>query len=241
MKKISQCLKVEIDKLKIEVRNKLDKLEKLGDLEYDSECSYCMSNPFTLDAIETKDKLQSDRERAGELVKSIDSVDDQLIKSSIFRNKKEELESKIIELEGVRNEIEKSRNSSELLEERIENSKERISSVESKISQYYIQKETIESNKKIEDQVDQYTTELDNQVYQLDMLDQKITDLSGQIQVLKSRKKEILNNIKKVEELEDKYQKYEYYLDSVKRDGVPYELISKSHQLSSAVNEILPE
>ena len=99
-----------------------------------------------------------------ELVKSIDSVDDQLIKSSIFRNKKEELESKIIELEGVRNEIEKSRNSSELLEERIDNSKERISSVESKISQYYIQKETIESNKKIEDQVDQYTTEFDNQV-----------------------------------------------------------------------------
>ena len=235
-------LKVEIDKLKIEVRNKLDKLEKLGDLEYDSECSYCMSNPFTLDAIETKDKLQSDRERAGQLVKSIDSVDDQLIKSSIFRNKKEELESKIIELEGVRNEIEKSRNSSELLEERIDNSKERISSVESKISQYYIQKETIESNKKIEDQVDQYTTEFDNQVYQLDMLDQKITDLSGEIQVLKSRKKEILNNIKKVEELEDKYQAYEYYLDSVKRDGVPYELISKSlPTIEGAVNEILAQ
>ena len=176
------------------------------------------------------------------MVKSIDSVDDQLVKSSIFRNKKDELESKIIELEGVRNEIEKSRNSSELLEERIENSKERISSVESKISQYYIQKETIESNKKIEDQVDQYTTELDNQVYQLDMLDQKITDLSGQIQVLKSRKKEILNNIKKVEELEDKYQAYEYYLDSVKRDGVPYELISKSlPTIEGAVNEILAQ
>ena len=228
MKKISHSLKVEIDKLKIEVRNKLDKLEKLGDLEYDSECSYCMSNPFTLD-VQLKQKINYNQiEKDGELVKSIDSVDDQLVKSSIFRNKKDELESKIIELEGVRNEIEKSRNSSELLEERIENSKERISSVESKISQYYIQKETIESNKKIEDQVDQYTTELDNQVYQLDMLDQKITDLSGQIQVLKSRKKEILNNIKKVEELEDKYHVYEYYLDSVKRDGVPYELISKS-------------
>ena len=95
---------------------------------------------------------------------------------------------------------------------------------------------------KIEDQVDQYTTELDNQVYQLDMLDQKITDLSGQIQVLKSRKKEILNNIKKVEELEDKYQAYEYYLDSVKRDGVPYELISKSlPTIEGAVNEILAQ
>ena len=74
------------------------------------------------------------------------------------------------------------------------------------------------------------------------MLDQKITDLSGQIQVLKSRKKEILNNIKKVEELEDKYQAYEYYLYSVKRDGVPYELSSKSlPTIECAVNEILAQ
>ena len=33
---------IEIDKLKIEVQNKLDKIEKLGNLEYDPKCSYCM-------------------------------------------------------------------------------------------------------------------------------------------------------------------------------------------------------
>ena len=45
---------IEIDKLKIEVKNKLDKIEKLGNLEYDPNCKFCMSNPFTLDAMETK-------------------------------------------------------------------------------------------------------------------------------------------------------------------------------------------
>ena len=42
-------IKVDIDKLKIEVKNKLDKIEKLGHLEYDENCDYCMKNPFTLD------------------------------------------------------------------------------------------------------------------------------------------------------------------------------------------------
>jgi len=49
-------LRIEIDKLKIEVRNKLDKIEKLGILEWDEDCEYCMSNPFTLDAIATNEK-----------------------------------------------------------------------------------------------------------------------------------------------------------------------------------------
>ena len=40
---------IEIDKLKIEVRNKLDKIEKLGDVTHDENCEHCMSNPFTLD------------------------------------------------------------------------------------------------------------------------------------------------------------------------------------------------
>ena len=32
---------IEIDKLKIEVQNKLDKINKLGNLEYDTDCEYC--------------------------------------------------------------------------------------------------------------------------------------------------------------------------------------------------------
>jgi len=51
-------VEIDLDKLKIEVRAKLDKIEKLGDLEYNKDCEYCMKNPFTLDAIETKKKLE---------------------------------------------------------------------------------------------------------------------------------------------------------------------------------------
>ena len=52
---------IEIDKLKVEVRQKLDKIEKLGNLTYDEDCDNCMSNPFTLDVIETQKNLDKDK------------------------------------------------------------------------------------------------------------------------------------------------------------------------------------
>ena len=57
-------MKIEIDKLKVEVRNKLDKTEKLKDVTWDEDCEHCMSNPFTLDAIETEKHLGKDKELA---------------------------------------------------------------------------------------------------------------------------------------------------------------------------------
>ncbi len=44
----------DLDRVKQNVSVKLEKVKKLGDLEYDEDCDYCMKNPFTLDAIETK-------------------------------------------------------------------------------------------------------------------------------------------------------------------------------------------
>ena len=65
---------IDLDKLKIEVRTKLDKIEKLGDLEYDEDCDYCMKNPFTLDAIETKKLVEVDKDRVKEHLSSIDNI-----------------------------------------------------------------------------------------------------------------------------------------------------------------------
>ena len=48
------------------------------------------------------------------------------------------------------------------------------------------------------------------------------------MKVLETKKENILSQIEKVKELEDKHEHYNFYLDAVKRDGVPYELIQKS-------------
>ena len=70
--------KSEVDALKIEVKNKLDKIEKLGNLEYDEECNYCMDNVFVKDAIKTKEALQEDKSRAAEVVTQLKTIENKL-------------------------------------------------------------------------------------------------------------------------------------------------------------------
>ena len=56
-----------------------------------------------------------------------------------------------------------------------------------------------------------------------------------------NEQKKINDNIDKVEELEGDYQAYQYLLkEAIQRDGVPYDLISKSlPTVEGAVNDIL--
>ena len=56
--KDGQELKLKLERLKDKVKVKVEKIQKLGDLEYDEDCDYCMKNPFTLDAIETKKSIE---------------------------------------------------------------------------------------------------------------------------------------------------------------------------------------
>ena len=70
--KKGQSLKTDLDNIKQEVNVKLEKIKKLGDLEYDEDCDYCMKNPFTLDAIETKKSIDDDKKKVKDLLIRID-------------------------------------------------------------------------------------------------------------------------------------------------------------------------
>ena len=60
------------------------------------------------------------------------------------------------------------------------------------------------------------------------MVVEKLTKLHGEIQVLKTKENQINDNIDK-KNLKIHIQKHiNTYLERIKRDGVPYDLISKS-------------
>ena len=66
--------------------------------------------------------------------------------------------------------------------------------------------------------------------------------LHGAIEVALSTKNNITQSIKKAEELEQKFKAYEYYIDAIQRDGVPYELITKVIPIiEEEVNDILAQ
>ena len=67
-----------------------------------------------------------------------------------------------------------------------------------------------------------------------------ITEVHADIKVGDSEMKNINNKIKEIEELENKNQAYRYYLDAVRRDSVPYELLEKAiPTIEGEINNIL--
>ncbi len=233
---------IEIDKLKIEVKNKLDKIEKLGNLEYDPDCDYCMANPFTLDAMETKKKLNDDKMLADTFVKQSDNLDDIINGLSHITAHKEQMDESINSLSLLTTNISKLDSEKKLTTEKRKNLISQLAIIEDKINLYHEQEKDIIFNKDLHNDIEDSQNKSEDLEESIEEADKKLQSVNGEIKVLETQRKTIMQNIKKVEELEDKYAAYQYYMDAIKRDGIPYELISKAiPTIEGAINDILSQ
>ena len=233
---------IELDKLKADVRVKLDKIDKLGNLTWDEDCEHCMSNPFTLDAIETKKNLDKDKLLAQQYVQKKQKMEDEIqtmFKVRAFKKDLDELEDKLNEKQRYQDNI---TSNITIHKEKQKNVLTQFQLIKSDMERAKSQEQNVVFNEQILQEIDKmenYQNDLD---YQLGVVGKKVTTLHGEIQVLKTKEKTINDNIDKVEELEDSHQAYQYLLEAIKRDGVPYDLISKSlPTVEGAVNDILAQ
>jgi DNA repair exonuclease SbcCD ATPase subunit len=235
-------LKIELDKLKIQVQHKLDKIEKLGNLTWNDDCDDCMTNPFTLDAIETEKSLQKDKETANQYVSEYDELGDTITNLEYVREDKiryDELRQKLADVDVLKNKIDSQLT---LLTEKKSSTIDKISTTEQDISKYFKQEEDILFNKELEGDVVELQVDMSNLSSLIDNISNDISTVNGNVKVEENNKNNILSTIKEVEDLEIKYKAYEFYLNAVKRDGVPYELISNAiPTVEGAVNEILAQ
>jgi len=242
LEKERDLFQIEIDKLKIEVRAKLDKIDKLGDLTHDPDCEHCMTNPFTMDAIETKKNLNKDKVLAQDYVQKKQVMEDEINKKFKVRAYKKDLDELKGQFYSFQTDSQFLESGVELLQEKQRRINNNLSIVTTDIEKSKRQEKDVLFNTEIENELDKLQNQNDDLDYQMDMLAKKSTTLHGEIQVLKTKENQINANIDKVEELEDSHQAYQYLLEAVKRDGVPYDLISKSlPTIEGAVNDILAQ
>ena len=233
---------IEIDKLKIEVQHKLEKIEKLGNLEHDPNCDYCMSNPFTLDAIETREKLNEDKTLADTFLKKSSELESIINGLSHITAHKKQMDSCISDFNLLTSNISKVDSEQKLTTEKKKNLISQLAIIEDKINLYHEQEKDILFNKDLHNSIDAEQNDSDRLEVDIEELDKKLQSVNGEIKVLETNRRSIMTNIKKVEELEGKYAAYQYYMDAIKRDGIPYELISKAlPTIEGAVNDILAQ
>jgi len=230
----------QIDKLEAQYESNLEKLKHLEQHEYDPNCKFCMNNVFVKDAIATKEIVVTQEKELEELnlthnslIKSIqpysdvDSVWDKLLE---LRNK---YQKGVVVSEKAEAELDGLKTHYELLLTQLDN-------VQSDIRRYYDNQATIEKNKAINEDIKKLETDKKQLEILIKETNRKILNLTGEIGSIESYINTTKNKIQEVKDLEIKNDLYTYYLDAVKKDGVPYELITKAlPAIENEVNNIL--
>jgi DNA repair exonuclease SbcCD ATPase subunit len=230
----------QIDKLEAQYESNLEKLKHLEQHEYDPNCKFCMNNVFVKDAIATKEIVVTQEKELeelnlthGALIKSIqpysdvDSVWDKLLE---LRNK---YQKGVVVSEKAEAELDGLKTHYELLLTQLDN-------VQSDIRRYYDNQATIEKNKAINEDIKKLETDKKQLEILIKETNRKILNLTGEIGSIESYINNTKNKIQEVKDLEIKNDLYTYYLDAVKKDGVPYELITKAlPAIENEVNNIL--
>jgi len=235
-------LNSEIEILKVEVRNKLDKVAFLDTHEYDPECEYCNKNAFVQDAIQSKTDLETLKpnvvdkmKQKNKLVEMLETLDDIPEKYDQYKN----LQTKLSKIES---EYHKCINSVQEKEKELINLNNEIDNLKKKIKRFNDSIDIIKKNEKVKNEILQLNDQLEKFSGKLKIADEKIMETNSQINVWKNDLKNFNDLLVELDELEEQNHAYQLYYSSVSRDGVPYDIICKSiPSIESEINEILSQ
>jgi DNA repair exonuclease SbcCD ATPase subunit len=230
----------QIQLLEQSIESNREKLSHLAEHEYDPNCNFCMNNVFVKDAKETENKLEEQGNQLETLNILLGALKGQLIELNGVDtqfNEWKQWGDEYSRLIGVR---ERYDGDIRTMEARIELLKNQLETAQADIQRYNDNEETITKNADLEVQIDNIRREKQGVEKQISDVNKLMLKLMSEVGATKTYIDNMVAKMEEVKELESKNQLYTFYLDAVKKDGVPYELISKAlPAIENEVNNIL--
>lgn len=222
------------------VNAKQEKINHLESHEYDPGCKYCVSNVFVQNAIEAKNTIDQDRKVLETLSTQIalltvecDALVGYRIQETTFNKLKSELDTNQNLLD--RNELQL-----QILESDLQTKESELETCLERQELFQKNVTAIEHNEIIDIAIAECKTEITQCTYAIKSIQDAIKSMYGAIEVAKTKKSTAIENLEKYQQLEIEYKAYEYYLESVKRDGIPMELVVKAlPKIEAEINNVL--
>jgi DNA repair exonuclease SbcCD ATPase subunit len=236
--------KHELEKLDIKINSLRDKKDHLESHKYNPNCEICMDNSKTI--LESKKDVEGQLsdvlEEWGDVIRINEIAEEKINELTPYESDwKNLLEAKEKE-DKVDREISQLHNqlsTQETEEVRVES---QITQQEQLIDEYYKNEEQIKKNKEIREQITEVRNNLASTKDELKSAERSVLNLNGKISALQNQKETIEKRIEEVKNLEEQSKLYEYYLNSLGKDGVSYELIEKAlPMIEGEVNNILAQ
>jgi DNA repair exonuclease SbcCD ATPase subunit len=233
-------LKEDLQKQQRIVNDKQTKIEHLETHEYDPNCKYCVSNVFVQDAIQAKDEINQDRKILDDIQNNINLTEIEVAKLTVYKQSLEQYNESIDNINTHTNKI-------ELLELQLQIHENDLQTKESELENnierqdLFKRNETaIQHNIKIDNEITICKSKINTVTIEIKKLQDQIKINHGEIEVAKTQRKTALEQLEIYQQLETEYKAYEYYLKSVNRDGIPYDLISKAiPKIETEINNVL--
>jgi len=228
--------------LEIEIKNIEEKIEKLGTLEYDENCSYCMNNVFVKDAIESKSKLTEKLSDIGSKDKEIKQIESNMtllstfvLKSNKIKEDNSSMEKKQIELGSLLSQrIAKEKQISITTSSILENEKS--------IKKYNKNLKIVKLNSLISKRLKELNEKLSEYTIKHNDKNEEYMISYGNLQVDIKTVENIKKQLEEYYSLEKEFKALEYYITAIKRSGVPYMIITEVvPKLEAEVNNILSQ
>lgn len=233
-------LELDIDKMKVTIKNKLEKLAKLEEHKYDPNCDFCINNVFVKDAIKTKQELENDRVGITNLMESFKICKQELSELNWVDQAETNSESLNREKTVTESEISKLHNVILKAESTASKANNDLMKLVEKIDYFYQQKENIESNTKINADIMTIKSSIKDLDAEYKIKNKNLMNSNMMLHTNMNDKLQIEENIIRFKELESKSDCYKYYMQAISRDGIPYELITQAlPAIEKEVNDIL--
>ena len=216
------------------IKLKLKKIRHLESHEYDPNCKYCTSNVFIKDALEAQKTLSNDEKKLSKMVVEETLMDKEIKKLQEFKTVWEDFETLKSKLEKQELQLQISEGDLQTKESELETNVER--------QELFRKNESaILHNKSIDKQIKILKVDFIQEITNtLKGITDSIKSKHGDIEVAKTKKNTALEQLEKYKQLETEYKAYEYYLQSVKRNGVPYDLIRMAlPKIEIEINNVL--
>jgi exonuclease SbcC len=208
--------------------------------EYDPNCKFCCDNEFVKDAMRAKESLselqrlvQNATIQCTSIQQTLDSWEGVEEQFKEWKHWAGEYNKLIVVRDRLEGEIKTADSKIELLQLQLE-------SVNADIQRYNDNEETIIKNQALDVQIQNVRRLKQGVELQISDVNKQMLRLMSEVGATKTFIDNMKDKMEEVKELETKNQLYTFYLDAVKKDGVPYELISKAlPAIENEVNNIL--
>jgi len=233
-------LDTQLSTTKLTIKNKLEKLDKLKDHEYNPDCQYCVSNIFVQDAMKTREELEKDKQTVGEFLSERQKIVDFIEQNSFIEDDAKVLGTMVKLLNKITLERGQEETAYERLKTQIEQSKSEIQKINTDIGIYNKNTTILKNNKGINDEIGVINKKKSIQSIALSKSNNTVKDYHARVEVTKQTISDCQKNIEHMHQLYDQQVAYELYTKAMYKDGIPYTLISKAvPHIQKQTNDIL--